>query len=529
MSLSVDDMISPHAPMPASPLLEVRGITKSFGSVSVLKNVSFSLNRGEVLAIMGENGAGKSTLMNILSGVLPRDGGEVRVEGKDVFFRTPAEAHRAGVAMVHQELHLVPELSVAENIFLGREPTTTLGVIDRKTLNERASRLLERLSCQLAPHIKVNELRVAEQQMIEIAKALAFEARLLILDEPTAALSEVETAELFKIIDVLRKEGVGILYISHRMDEIFKIADHVLVLRDGTVVSQTPAQSLNRQALIRDMVGQDVTEFFADHRKPAQDIMLRVDNLSRRDGAGRNILSDISFDVRRGEILGIAGLLGSGRTELLEILAGVCADSCSGVISLNGKRLQFKSPAQAIAGGVAYITEDRKGSGLVLSQSIADNIALASLEKLSHLGIMKDARARALAQESMTSLAIHAQSASQLVSTLSGGNQQKVVIGKWLATKPQLLLLDEPTRGVDVGAKAAIYEILNEFAQKGHAQILVSSDWLELMALSDRILVLQSGKPAALFERSEYSQSLLLDYATAGGPVQPRFSLKAAS
>jgi ABC-type sugar transport system ATPase subunit len=523
-------MPSPATPL-TPPLLEVRGVSKSFGSVPVLKEVSFSLQAGEVLAIMGENGAGKSTLMNILCGALQNDCGHIALDGKEVSFASPADARTAGIAMVHQELHLVPELTIAENIFLGSEPEIAAGFIDRDAMHIRASELLGRLSCMHPPHTKLSHLRVAEQQMVEIAKALARQARLIIFDEPTAALSETEVNNLFRIIRELKEKKAGIIYISHRLDEIFDIASGILVLRDGALVSEHAPAAENRKALIRDMVGQDIVEFFATHRQPAAETALSVRELTRRNESGAILLQDVSFDVRRGEILGIAGLLGSGRSELLEVLAGASGDTFSGKITLNGKAYHPRNSAQAIAAGVAYVTEDRKGNGLVLSQSIADNLILASLEKFSPRGVMQEGRIGKLARESMKRLDIAARGPTQEVATLSGGNQQKVVIGKWLVTHPSLLLLDEPTRGVDVGAKAALYSIFNELAGENLAQILVSSDWLELMALADRILVLQAGRPAALFDRGEYAQDLLLDYATPGGPVQPQFAClhKAAS
>lgn len=503
---------------PQSPVLEARGLRKAFGPVEVLKDVSFDLKAGEILALMGVNGAGKSTLMNILSGVLRVDVGEIWLQGRRATFAAPVDAHQAGVAMVHQELHLVRELSIAENIFLGEEPRTRWGLIDRRAMNDGAQTLLRRLSSGRSPMTRVAELGVAEQQIVEIAKALARQARLLILDEPTAALSENETARLFEILRALQREGVSMIYVSHRLDEVEAIADRVVILRDGVKVTDAPTTSLTRPQMIRDMVGGDVAEAARDRHAAPGDVLLRVRNLRRVRRGGQTALDRISFDLRRGEILGLAGLMGAGRTELLEVLAGACEDPWSGDVQLDGRPYRPRQPADAITDGVAFVTEDRKASGLVLQQSIAANTALATLEALSRGGLMREREVTALAQRSMTQLDIRAESPRQGVASLSGGNQQKVVLAKWLAVGPSLLLLDEPTRGVDVAAKAAIYRLLNGLTAAGLSVLLVSSDWAELMALSDRILVLQAGEPSAVLRPEAYAQSTLLDLATAGGP-----------
>jgi ribose transport system ATP-binding protein len=511
----------------AEALLEATGITKSFGDVHVLKGISFKISAGEILAVMGENGAGKSTLMNILSGVLFADSGQTRLNNTVVVFSTPREANDAGVVMVHQELNIVPDLSVAENVFLGVEPCGALQRMDFGTMRVKTREILSRLACELDPMARAGDLRVAEQQVIEIARALVRDARLLILDEPTAALSEKEAAQLFRILEELRQEGLAIIYISHRMDEVFELADRLLVLRDGAVAADEPIGELDRPQVIRHMVGKDVDEFFSVYHVPGQELVLSVQNLARPSGSKQNVhLDGIEFDVRRGEIFGVAGLLGAGRTELLEVLAGVCKDPWSGNITLNGEAYRPTNPAQAIRSGVAYITEDRKGNGLVLTRSVADNIALASLNALHTMGWIKTREVEQLAERSMGDLGIRASSIDQIVGHLSGGNQQKVVLGKWLATQPRLLLLDEPTRGIDVGAKSAIYELMSVCATSGVSQILVSSDWPELIALSDRILVLQDGRPAALLEREECTQERLLDFASSGGPVQDRFQAR---
>jgi ribose transport system ATP-binding protein len=512
----------------AEPLVEVSGVSRSFGEVRVLTDISFDIPAGEILAVMGENGAGKSTLMNILSGVLPADSGSVRLDGEPATFSTPREANDAGVVMVHQELNVVPDLSVAENIFLGTEPCGGLQYVRRADMEAGSKDVLARLASDLDPSARAGDLRVAEQQVIEIARALVRDARLLILDEPTAALSEKEAEQLFRILEELRREGLAIVYISHRMDEVFELADRLLVLRDGSVAADEPIDALDRKQVIRHMVGRDVEEFFSAQHVPGDDLVLSVSGLSRwRPGSGVRApvidLECIDFDVRGGEILGIAGLLGAGRTELLEILAGVCEDDWAGTVVLKDRDYRPSGPADAIRSGVAYITEDRKGNGLVLSRSVAENVALASLDSLQKMGWVRSPEVRKLARRSVSDLGIKASSIEQTVGHLSGGNQQKVVLAKWLATEPDLLLLDEPTRGIDVGAKAAIYDLMSACATDGIAQILVSSDWPELIALSDRILVLQDGRPAALLERDECTQECLLDFASSGGPVQDRF------
>jgi ribose transport system ATP-binding protein len=509
-------------------LLEARGITKSFGEVHVLKGISFGVSPGEILAVMGENGAGKSTLMNILSGVLQADSGATSLAGEQVAFSTPREANDAGVVMVHQELNIVPDLSVAENVFLGVEPCRAFQRLDFTNMQSRTRDILARLACQLEPGARAGDLRVAEQQVIEIACALVRDARLLILDEPTAALSENEAAQLFRILEELRKDGLAIIYISHRMDEVFELADRLLVLRDGAVAADEPIGSLDRAQVIRHMVGKDVDEFFSAKHTPGQEVVLTCEGLYRvlgsaSAGAESADLEGIDFEVRRGEIFGVAGLLGAGRTELLEILAGVCEDPWGGALTLDGESYLPTNPAHAIASGVAYITEDRKGNGLVLTRSVADNVALASLNTLQKMGWIRSRAVDELAQRSLDDLSIRASSIEQEVGQLSGGNQQKVVLAKWLATEPRLLLLDEPTRGIDVGAKSAIYDLMSACAERGIAQILVSSDWPELIALSDRILVLQDGRPAALLDREACTQERLLDFASSGGPVQEQF------
>lgn len=515
---------APGAPS-AVPALAARDLWKSFGATTVLQGVSLMLQPGEVVALMGLNGAGKSTLMNILCGAIRPDRGTISIGGSAVTFRRPAEAHRAGLAMVHQELQLVPELTVAENIFLGREPTRGPGLIDRRAMNASAAELLARLGVARDPADRVADLSVAERQLVEIAKALATNARIVILDEPTAALSATEAGALLALVRTLRSQGVAFIFTSHRLDEVFAVATEILVLRDGRVVCDAPASAVSRAELIRHMLGRDVVEpeaLAADARR-AGDVRLAVADVRRPGRRGSGRLDGVSFDVREGEVLGLAGLMGAGRTELLEVIAGTSPTGWSGRMSLRGEAYAPRAPRDAITAGVAYVTEDRKANGLVLGQSVASNICLASLDRLSRFGWVSASSSSDLADGMIRRLSVRASGPGQAVGELSGGNQQKVVMAKWLARRPDVLLLDEPTRGVDVGAKAAFYGLLSELSAAGVATVLASSDWPELLALSDRILVLRDGRPTALFRRGEVTVDVLLDYASAGGPVQPEF------
>jgi ribose transport system ATP-binding protein len=469
---------------------------------------------------MGENGAGKSTFMKILSGVHTDYEGTIRVEGEEMRFAGVRDAERAGIAIIHQELNLVPQLSVAENIFLGREPLIGGILVDGRRMRRAARDLLARLGISLDPDMRVARLRVGEQQLVEIAKALSLKARILIMDEPTSALSNAECETLFKVVRQLASDGVGIIYISHRIDEVIELADEVTVLRDGRKVLSAPIGGVTREDMIAAMVGR---ELGGEQRPPSSAIgeaVLAVDDLSL-DVPGatgwRRVVRDVSFELRRGEILGLGGLLGSGRSETLEALFGVERGLRQGRILIDGEAVDIASPVDAVRHGIALVTEDRKARGLHLSSSIRANIALPSLGAMSRFGFRAFAREAALARDMVSQLSVRCSGIEQEVVTLSGGNQQKIVIGKWLATKPRILLLDEPTRGIDVGAKREIHELIFALAAGGLAVIVVSSEMPELLFLSDRILVMSQGRPAGILQRSEATQEAIMRLAAPRG------------
>ena len=500
-------------------VLVAERISKSFAGVTALRDVDFDLRYGEVHALMGENGAGKSTLMKILAGVHTRHEGVIRVGGRAISFGGVRDAEAAGVAIIHQELNLVPELSVADNIFLGREPLIAGVLIDRRRIVRAAERLLRRLGVSIDPIRRVAELRVGEQQLVEIAKALSLDARILIMDEPTSALSSSECERLFKIVRQLARDGVAIIYTSHRIEEVLDLADRVTVLRDGRRVLTAPIDALSRGAIISAMVGRDMV---ASHRgKLAQDsaVVLSVHNLTLDTLSGRGwrrTLHGVNFQLRRGEILGIGGLLGSGRTEILESLFGVARGWRGGEIAVDGSTVDVTSPADAYRLGIALVTEDRKERGLHLGQSICDNIALPSIGVLSRFGLRAFARERALADDVVKRLSVRCTGIDQTVSTLSGGNQQKIVIGKWLATEPRVLLLDEPTRGIDVGAKQEIYQLVFRLAEQGLGIVVVSSEMPELLLLSDRVLVMCEGRQTGLLQCENATQETVMRLAAPG-------------
>jgi ribose transport system ATP-binding protein len=504
-------------------VLVAEHVSKSFAGVTALHGVDFDLSYGEVHALMGENGAGKSTLMKILAGVHTRYEGAIKVEGRAVSFGGVRDAEEAGVAIIHQELNLVPELSVADNIFLGREPLIAGVLINRRRMVRAAERLLQRLGVKIDPESRVAELRVGEQQLVEIAKALSLDARILIMDEPTSALSSSECETLFKIVRQLAGDGVAIVYTSHRIEEVLELADRVTVLRDGRRVVTAPIGELSRGAIISAMVGREIA---ANHRGTvAQNgaIILSVrsltlDTLSRL--GWRRKLHGVSFQLRRGEILGIGGLLGSGRTEILESIFGVARGWRGGDIIIDGAAVDIKSPADAYRLGVALVTEDRKERGLHLAASICDNIALPSIGAMSHFGLRAFARESALAADVVSRLSVRCMGIGQAAASLSGGNQQKIVIGKWLATEPRILLLDEPTRGIDVGAKQEIYQLVFDLTAQGLGILVVTSEMPELLLLSDRILVMCEGRQTGLLQREDATQETVMRLAAPGMAAQ---------
>ncbi|MFN2482553.1 MAG: sugar ABC transporter ATP-binding protein [Pyrinomonadaceae bacterium] len=500
-----------------SPFLEMRDITKSFPGVRALDGVSFSLRRGEVHALVGENGAGKSTLMKILGGVYPHGsyGGEVLVEGAGQRFAGVHDAGGAGVAVIFQELSLVKEMTVGENIFLGREPRR-FGVVRWEELYRRASRLLEDLHLKVDARAPVRDLGIGQQQLVEIAKALSQDARILVLDEPTAALTGSEVETLFRILERLRERGVGMIYISHKLDEVFRISDRVTVLRDGRTVGTAATGEWDEPSVIARMVGREVGDIFpvADHAHgevafEARDVVVEDPN-----AAGKRIVDGVSFRVARGEVLGVAGLMGAGRSDLLMALFGAHAGRVSGEILVGGERASIRNPRDAIRHGLGFVTEDRKRFGLVLDQTILSNMTLAGLKKLSGRFVTDTDAEAAAGGRAMKELRVKANSVFTVAGTLSGGNQQKVVLAKWLLTNPQVLFLDEPTRGIDVGAKQELYAQINRLAREGLAIVLVSSELPEVLGLSDRVLVLHEGKLTGEFTRATATPESVMACAT---------------
>jgi len=501
------------SPAPASllnPTLEMRGIRKSFPGVRVLDDVSLSVLPGQVLALMGENGAGKSTLMKILAGALQADAGTILLDGKEVHITTPQQAMDLGIGIIYQELNLAPHLSIAENIFLGREPRLLPGWIDGRKMCRDASALMADLGMPLDVRTLVGTLSVAQRQMVEIAKATSRKARVLAMDEPSATLTAHELENLWRLIRRLQSQGIAIVYISHRMDEVFQIADAVTILRDGKIVGTAPVGEIGRDDVVRLMVGRELDETYPKVLLEAGRPVLEVKNLSRR-----GVLDNISFSVHAGEVVALAGLVGSGRTEIARCLFGADAWT-SGAVLLEGKPFHPRSPSDAIAAGVGFVTEDRKEQGIVLSLPVRENISLASLPGVSRFGFVRRGRERANARASVERLRIRTLSVEQRVGSLSGGNQQKVVLGKWLETPLKLLILDEPTRGIDVGAKREIYGIMNDLARAGVAILMISSELPEVLGMADRVIVVRDGRIAGSLPRSEATQEKVGHLALAG-------------
>lgn len=492
------------------PILQMVGITKQFPGVLALDNVSFEVERGEIHALVGENGAGKSTLLKILAGALPMDKGEILLDGKPVHFTSPLDAINMGIAVIYQEFNLVPYLSAGENIFLGREPRKFNGFVDFKTLHAKAQAILDRIGANFSSKEIVSRLSVAQQQMTEIAKALSQNAQIIAMDEPTSALTEREVEHLFDIARGLKEEGVAIIFVSHRLEEVFQIADRITVLRDGKYVGTKRVEETNRDEVITMMVGREIKEKIPKRPAPIGEEILRVEGLARR-----GVFSDISFTLHKGEILGLAGLVGSGRTEIARAIFG--ADPLdSGKIYLEGKEVHIRSPQDAIRLGIGLLTEDRKRYGLVLPMSVRENTTLANLMEVAMRGFINFSKERAVAQRFVDELAIKTPSVEQIARNLSGGTQQKLVLAKWLFTKSKVLIFDEPTRGIDVGAKVEIYELMNQLAERGVGIIMISSELPEVLGMSDRILVIHEGKIAGELKREEATQEKIMHLATGG-------------
>lgn len=513
MQLSPESLdVSDGGPAPASNALTVamRGISKAFGPVQVLQAVDFSLVGGEIHALMGENGAGKSTLVKVLCGVYEADAGAIEVQGQAVSIRSTADAEALGIAIIHQELNLIPQLTVMENLFLGREPSRW-GVIDGHTMRAQALECLQNVGAGgIDPEAEAGSLSIGQQQMVEIAKALSLKARVLVMDEPTAALTEREIERLFVIMRELKSRGVAIVYVSHRMEEIFRICDRISVLRDGHFVGERLVGKTDFDDIVRLMVGRELGQRFPQRQQSCGAVRLQVAGLAD-DGE----INDISFEVRAGEVLGIAGLMGAGRSEILKTLFGLKRRS-AGTVRLDGQLLALVSPSAAIAAGLGFVTEDRKSQGLVLGLSVRENASLVHLKGYAHAGVVQASSERSAVQKLIEHLHIRTRDPELEVSALSGGNQQKVVFAKWLAQPPKVLLLDEPTRGVDVGGKAEIYTIINQLAAAGTAIVMVSSELPEVMAMSDRILVMREGRAAGVFEARQATQEMLMAAATGG-------------
>lgn len=488
-------------------LLSMKGIEKWFPGVHALSSCQFELRKGEVHALVGENGAGKSTMMKILTGIHQADDGVIQLEGRKVQFKSPRDAQVAGISMVHQELNLMNHLTVAQNIFIGRESKGMF--VDEKSINKRTEELFKRLNIKLNPKEKVGNLSVSHQQMIEIAKAISYDAKIIIFDEPTATLTDVEIDELFKIMNELKNTGVGMVYISHRMDEIKRISDRVTVMRDGEYIGTKNSKEVEIDEIIHMMVGRVTYE---EHKKRSDieegtPVVLKVEDMCSKD------VDNVSFELYKGEILGFAGLMGAGRTELARLIFG--ADKrTSGKIYLDGKEAKIRSPFDAVRHGIGYLSEDRKQFGLALGMSVANNIVIPNLDDYISAGIINEKKIQKEAAEYVDKINIKTPSVNQLVKNLSGGNQQKVIIAKWLLKNCDILIFDEPTRGIDVGAKSEIYKIINSLAAMGKSIIMISSELPELLRMSDRVLVMCEGKHTGTLSMDEIDQNTIMKYAT---------------
>lgn len=486
------------------------GICKSFGANKVLGGVNLHVRPGEVHALMGENGAGKSTLMNILTGIHRADAGTIMVDGKEVTFKNNKDAEEHGIAFIHQELNIWPNLSVLENLFLMNQPKTRFGTIDFKKMREMAEAKCQEIGIDLPLDEIAGECSVGQQQMTEITRSLMLDAKTVIMDEPTAALTERETDRLFEVMKKLKNKGVSIIYISHRMEEVFANCDTITVMRDGQTISSRPTEETNMDQIVGDMVGRVMSEYYPARTNVPGDEIFRVEGFTQP-----GVFRDISFNLRKGEILGVAGLMGAGRTEIMRAIFGVDPHE-SGRLYFEGKEIHIKNPRDAIRQGFGFITENRKTEGLILDFSIERNIALPSEERLAQSHVINDKKEFDFSSELSKRLGVKAQDINLSASTLSGGNQQKVVIAKWVGMHPKLLILDEPTRGIDIGAKKDIYDLMNELTAKGVSIIMVSSELPEVIGMSDRILVIHEGRAAGIVEHKDATQTRIMTLATGG-------------
>lgn len=488
----------------------MENIYKAFGTNQVLTGVDFELVAGEVHALMGENGAGKSTLMNVLTGLHSLDKGSITIDGKETYFASPKEAEKAGITFIHQELNIWPEMTVLDNLFIGKELKSTFGLLKTKEMKTLAKEQFDKLAVSIPLDKEAGACSVGEQQMIEIAKALMTDAKIIIMDEPTAALTEREIEKLFQVIASLKKDGVSIVYISHRMEEIFAICDRITVMRDGKTVDTKAIPETSFDEVVKKMVGRELTDRFPARDSKIGETVLEVKGISK---AG--VFQDVSFSVRSGEIVGFSGLMGAGRTEIMRAIFGLDKMDI-GEIWLNGERVVIKKPEQAVRLGIGFITEDRKDEGLILDFSIKENMVLPTLYSFAHKGIINEKSELDFVNMLIKRLTVKTQSAQTRVGNLSGGNQQKVVIAKWVGIGPKVLILDEPTRGVDVGAKREIYQLMNELTSRGVAIIMVSSELPEVLGMSDRILVVHEGKISGELARAEATQEKIMTLATGG-------------
>ena len=490
--------------------IEMRGINKSFGSNQVLKDAGFVLQDGEVHALMGENGAGKSTLMKILTGVYTKDAGTVLVDGQEVNYKNPQEAEKAGIVFIYQELNVLFDLTVEENLFMGKEITKKFGVCDKKAMRAKAQEVMDRMGVHIPVDAVMSDLSVGQQQMVEICKALMVDAKVLIMDEPTAALTASETEVLFEVIKSLRAKGVSIVYISHRMEEIFELCDRITILRDGSYIGTRFIKDITMDDIVQMMIGREIGERYPKREAVIGQEVLRVEGLTHS-----KMFRDVNFSVRAGEVLGVSGLMGAGRTEIMQAIFGNLP-TVSGKIFIDGKEVSIRNPRQAIAAGIGFITEDRKTEGLLLEKSIAENIELANLGKVSNKSVLSVKKGVELVKQGIQEFRIKCFGPEHECGNLSGGNQQKVVLAKWIYTDPKILILDEPTRGVDIGAKKEIYSVINEMAAKGVAVIMVSSELPEVLGMSDRIMVVHEGKVTGIIDGATADQAKVMTLATGG-------------